>query len=110
GGEVPLAADLADRGQVTGAVEAVGGERPGVARGRVEVSAQRVRAAAAQLADLAVGKSGVGARLENPDLVHGGQRGADRGGARFAGSPGPGGEDQPSTHAEQLPGPQPALF
>src|SRR5207237_10351874 len=34
--DVPLAADLADRGQVTGAVEAVGCERTKDVRGRVE--------------------------------------------------------------------------
>src|SRR4029077_12464786 len=83
--DVPLAGDLTDRGQVTGAVEAVRSERPGVVRGRVEVSAHRVRAAAAQLADPAVGKLGGGARLEDPDLVQRGQRGADRGRAGFAG-------------------------
>ena len=54
-GDVPLAADLADRGQVAGAVEAVRGECPGVVRRRVEVSAHGVRAPAAQLADLPVG-------------------------------------------------------
>jgi hypothetical protein len=53
--DVPLAADLPDAGQVTGAVEAVGRERPRVVGGRVEVAAQRVRAAAAQLADLPAG-------------------------------------------------------
>src|SRR5439155_1130580 len=92
--DVPLAADLTDRGQVPGAVEAVRSERPGVVRGRVEVSAHRVRAAAAQLADLAVGKFGDRARLEDPDLVHRGQRGADRGRAGFAGGAGTGGEEQ----------------
>jgi len=40
--DVPLAVDLTDRGQVAGAVEAVRSERPGVMRGRVEVSSPPV--------------------------------------------------------------------
>jgi len=67
--QVPLAVDGADRDEVAGAVEPVAGERAGVVLGRVEVAAQRVRAGAAQLTDLAVVDLGLAGHLEHLVLI-----------------------------------------
>ena len=109
-GDAALAVDRRDRGEVAGAVEAVGGEGARVVLRRVEVAAQRVRPAAAQLPHLPVGHLGLGAGFEHADLVVRRERGADGGGAGAAGGPGTGGEEQALAHAEELPRPQAAAF
>ena len=111
-GDVALAVDHRDRGEVAGAVEAVGGEGARVVLGarRSSRAACTARGSTARR-PAPSGSSASVPGLEHADLVERARAGCRPWSARAAaGRAGPGGEEQALAHAEQLPGPQAAAL